>query len=152
MRARVTENGSVVIEDGTGPAQAAEPEKAAEPAVEEASKAAPAESLVELEAQEPVGLDDYIERAIRTCGLSSDRGLAALMKLSPSTVNNWRKHKAWPSEEVMLDLADKAGRDADIALLHLCLWRAHSERVRTVLTDILTLVYHDKIRRAQASS
>lgn len=149
MRARVTENGSVVIDDGSQTAEIAKSEETHAKSEAESDVASPANSLIDLEAQEPVGLDDYIERAIALCGLKSDRGLAQLMKLSPSTVNNWRKHKAWPSEEVMLDLADRAERDPDIALLHLCLWRAHSERVRTVLTDILTLVYHDKIRRAQ---
>ena len=91
--------------------------------------------------QDTVIIDDYLDAALigRTAP-PSDRMLAKVLGVSPSTVNHWRRRKAWPSDEIMIRLADYVGADSDQALLRLNAWRSTDPYIKKVylwLCDIM---------------
>lgn len=74
-------------------------------------------------------IDDYLDAAKIKNNYRSDRKLSEHLGLKTSAVNQWRTRRAWPSDEVMIRLADKAGADPMDAILDLNIWRSHGEAV-----------------------
>lgn len=92
------------------------------------------------EANEPT-IDTYIDTAIQERRFRSEMELAAALAVSRSTVSHWRQRKAWPSEAVMMRLADYAGIDQDEALLHLSLWRCRQPAIKKLYLHMLSAIY-----------
>jgi len=75
-------------------------------------------------------ITDYIEKAKKKIGTSSDRELARFLGLNPSICSVWRTGKN-PSEKVMIELANLAGVTKEQALLELSYWKADGEAKNT---------------------
>ena len=68
-------------------------------------------------------IDEYLDRAIATQKLNSDRDLSLRLGLNPGAVHMFRSRKAWPSDGTMIRIAQMAGVDPGGALLFLNYWR-----------------------------
>lgn len=96
---------------------------------------------VELNMDDEPTIDWYIDKAIKEHHGISELQLAQLLGVSRATVSHWRTKKAWPSDLVMMRLADYAGVNQDDAVLHLSFWRAKSPAVKKLWTHILGGIY-----------
>lgn len=81
-------------------------------------------------------IDTYIDEAKRHSDLPSDRQLAKIMGVNPSTLAQYRSGRALPTDATMLHLSDLAGIPHDQALLDLALMRSNSEPARKVLLNL----------------
>jgi hypothetical protein len=81
-------------------------------------------------------IDDYLNAAITRQHFTSDRELSARLGLAAVAVSNYRTKRCWPAEETMATLAELAGLDARLALLHLATWRAKSSRIRELYSSL----------------
>lgn len=68
-------------------------------------------------------IDDYLDAAINNSKLRSDRALSFALGLGPSAVSQFRTKRSWPSDAVMIKIADLANEDKTEALLSLNIWR-----------------------------
>jgi len=92
-----------------------------------------------------------IDQARARNGLSSDRRLDMLFGFSGSGVNQWRRGKAWPSDEAAVKLAELAGVDPEALVLRIhqaaaaergeqraaAFWRALAEKVSKTAAALL---------------
>jgi hypothetical protein len=69
-------------------------------------------------------LTQYLDLARARQGLDSDRKLSLAVGLTGPGIHYWRKGRALPSDESMVNLATLAGVDLAEALLDLNQWRA----------------------------
>lgn len=81
-------------------------------------------------------IDQYLDAAISARGFSSDRELSRALGLSGVGVSLYRTKRSWPSDEIMVALAELAGLDVQRALLDLNTWRAKSSRVRELYSRL----------------
>jgi transcriptional regulator with XRE-family HTH domain len=81
-------------------------------------------------------LDEYLDAALQRQGLRSDRSLGLALGLTHSLVSQYRRAISWPSDEVMMALAELAGADPFIALAQLNVWRAKTARARDMYLEI----------------
>lgn len=83
-------------------------------------------------------LSDYLDAAIARLGLRSDRELGFRLGFTSGTqVWRYRRKGDFPTPETMVDLAQMAGRDAKVALAELGLWKAETDRARSVYLEII---------------
>lgn len=85
-------------------------------------------------------VDWYIDRALIRSGAPSDRVLGERIGLAPNSLTNYRTKRGWPSDHVMIRLADLAGIDPDIALMDLNSWRAKEDTVRERYTRLAKML------------
>lgn len=88
-------------------------------------------------------LDQLLDGARDARGLKSDAALGRALGITQQTVNNYRTGRAWPSDDVMIKLADMAGVDQNAALLDLNIWRSKSPEVASAY-----IAMRDKLTRA----
>jgi hypothetical protein len=69
-------------------------------------------------------IDFYLNRAKAQIGTKSDRELSRVLGYAGPTVSDFRRRKAWPSNDVMVHLADLAGVDHETALAELNVWKS----------------------------
>lgn len=93
-----------------------------------------------------LSLDDYLDWARKRLGLTSDRELARRLGASHSAVTQYRTRRAYPSNDVMVNLARLAGQDPAEALLQLHMWKSESDDTRQVIAGML-----EKIRNVAAA-
>ena len=74
-----------------------------------------------------ITIDDYINAAREMRGFLSDNQLSKALGFKSSAVNHWRTKRAWPGDDTMIRLAEMAGIDPDLALIHLNAWRSRGE-------------------------
>ena len=84
-------------------------------------------------------VDDYCQAAMIRTNTKSLRQLADLLMISPTLPSQWKTRRAWPSDSVMLKLADLAGIKQEIALLELEIWRT-SDDARPVYEKMLQII------------
>lgn len=82
-------------------------------------------------------IDWYIDNAVKYHGLSSPRALGPALGMSPNSASNWRTRRAWPSDEVMMRLADMCMIPREEALLELCIWRTAGTPAGSVYLRLL---------------
>ena len=75
-------------------------------------------------------LNWYLDRALARAGDPSERTFAMRIGLAAGSLSNYRQRKAWPSEAVMIRIAEAAGLDPDRALQDLHSWRAPTPELR----------------------
>ena len=68
-------------------------------------------------------IDFYLDRAKAQIGTKSDRELARVLGYRGPIVCDFRARRVWPSDDVMVRLADLAGVDHQTALAELNVWR-----------------------------
>lgn len=68
-------------------------------------------------------LSFYLEKAKENADIPSDRKLGIALGRSDALINQMRRGRALPSDDVMIELATLAGIDPYIALLDLSAWR-----------------------------
>ena len=71
-------------------------------------------------------IDDYIGQAMKKSGFTSERQLAAALKISSGNISRWRKGHSMPSDGIMARLADLAHTDPAEAVIWLNFWRTQS--------------------------
>lgn len=81
-------------------------------------------------------IDDYLELALTRNKIPSDNQLSKTLQVHHSSVGFWRSRRSWPSDEVMLRIADLAGIPRTVALMELNYWRSGPE-VQTTYKTIL---------------
>lgn len=69
-------------------------------------------------------ITDYIDMAKERSGVKSDRKLCAMLGMSDMWVHQVKKHRALPSDDTMLKLAEIAGIPPHEALLDLNILRS----------------------------
>ncbi len=79
-------------------------------------------------------IDDYLDAAKSQIGTGSDRELCKLLGVTSSVTSHWRTKRAWPRDDVMLQLAEIAGVDGNTALIHLNIWRTNGKARNTYET------------------
>ncbi len=84
-------------------------------------------------------LNEYLDAAKTAQGLSSDRQLNTMLGYKSNTISFFRTGKAFPSDEVMLKIAEMGKRDQTLALLDLNCWRT-SEKSRSFYAKIREMV------------
>jgi transcriptional regulator with XRE-family HTH domain len=106
-------------------------------------------------------VDDYLDRAKDAAGINSDRALSQALGVSHGSVSQIRTKRAWPSDELMIRLADLAGMDRGQALLDLNIWRSdgvarsiYKRLARAVAAALLVyaLAFSGQPNPAQAAS
>lgn len=70
-----------------------------------------------------ITVDEYLDRAKRHTGTQSDRQLSIFLGVVPGTISQIRTKRTWPSDDLMLKIADAANMDAEQALIDLNIWR-----------------------------
>ncbi len=85
-------------------------------------------------------IDTYCDEAIKHNGLKSDSELARKLGFTSPAVSNFRTKRAWPSDQVMVRLADLAGIPAEEALLELKIWRNYDTPAGKVYMRILSTI------------
>lgn len=90
-------------------------------------------------------IDSYIDDAIAEAHLLNESRLALALGVTRSTISNWRHRKAWPSDKVMLKLAELACTDPDLALVHLNIWRNDRGDANRVYRHLLSLLHSTKL-------
>lgn len=85
-------------------------------------------------------VDWYIDRAMIRSGAPSERQLSGRLGLAHNSLTNYRTHRAWPSDQAMIALADLAGIDPDVALMDLNRWRTKSDAARDRYERLATLL------------
>lgn len=78
----------------------------------------------------------YLEKAKENAGIPSDRKLGIALGRSDALINQMRRGRAFPSDDVMIQLATLAGIDPYIALIDLNSWRSEGA-ARTAYKEIL---------------
>jgi hypothetical protein len=81
-------------------------------------------------------IQDYLTLAKARTGASSDRKLAMLLGIAPTTLFHIQRGRNWPSDELMIRLAMLAGIEPQIALLDLCIWRTEKGLARSTYIEI----------------
>lgn len=82
-------------------------------------------------------LDDYLDAAKTAQRIKSDSDLIKALGLKGrSTASWWRTRRAWPSDDIMVRLAQMAGYDPSEALLALNTWRAKSPEAQALYRQI----------------
>jgi transcriptional regulator with XRE-family HTH domain len=76
-------------------------------------------------------IHDYLEAAREKNRFNTDADLARAMKISVSSVSNFRRGIAFPDDENMVNLARLGGLDEQVALVELSFWRAGGEAKST---------------------
>ena len=74
----------------------------------------------------PPTIDEYMDAAKARLGIHTDTGLARALGAGHGNPSHWRHRRAHPGDDVMVRLAELAGRDPATALIHLNIWRAMS--------------------------
>ncbi|WP_299394611.1 hypothetical protein [Pelagibius sp.] len=87
---------------------------------------------------------DYVEKIMDNQRIRSAAEVARRMKISSAALSAMIRGRSFPTEENMLALADMSGTAADIALEHLALWRAKSDRARLIHQRKLELLHWAK--------
>ena len=77
----------------------------------------------EISEDESLKIKQVIDEALKFRYRKSERELAELLGVGPTTLHNWKSRKNWPSDLKMMMLAEKAGIDFEEALLWLNYWR-----------------------------
>ena len=77
----------------------------------------------EISEEESLKIKQVIDEALQFRYKKSERELASLLGVGPTTLHNWKSRKNWPSDHKMMMLAEKAGIDFEEALLWLNYWR-----------------------------
>lgn len=81
-------------------------------------------------------IDQYIDLARKNAEIKSDRELSTALGFRSNTVSHWRTKRAWPSDDMILRLADLAGVDEKTAILDLGIW-TNSGRAKKVYSTLL---------------
>jgi len=81
-------------------------------------------------------ISEYLDAARNNSKIQSDYALSKKMALSREYISQLRHGKSLPSDAVMLQLAELAGRVKEIALLDLAAMRASSEDARRVYVNL----------------
>lgn len=87
-----------------------------------------------------LNIDDYMDVAKKRQGFTSNRQLSATLGLNPNSASHFVTRRAWPSDEVMVKLAELAGLDPLQALIDLNLWRQQSPQVRNIYASLSKIV------------
>lgn len=88
-------------------------------------------------------IDDYMDTARKNHGFRSDRELSRALGFRGQAASNWRTKRAWPSDDVMVRLAEMAEIPPEEALLDLCVWRTGGTEAGPIYSKIA-----DKVRAA----
>lgn len=83
-------------------------------------------------------LQEYLDRAQVYSKLKSDRGIARALGISSTTVSFYRRSRAIPSQEKMIELADLAGIGREEALLDWMEFHAVGNHVKSSI-DIIRI-------------
>jgi len=84
-------------------------------------------------------LHEYIRDARAGADVKSDRELSRKLAGNPNLIQNYTRGAAWPSDDIMLKLAEMGGHDPAIALLDLNRWRAGA-RAASIYSEILSKI------------
>lgn len=68
-------------------------------------------------------IDDYLDKAKHNHNLKSDRQLSIMLGVTGNYVTFYRTKRSWPSDALMIKIADLAGEDQTEALINLNIWR-----------------------------
>lgn len=88
-------------------------------------------------------IDDYLDRAKHNHNLKSDRRLGDMIGVKGSYISHFRTKRAWPSDAVMMKIAELAEEDEQEALLNLNIWRNSDTIAASIYTQIM-----DKLKSA----
>ena len=72
-------------------------------------------------------IDNYCDRAKAQSNIKSDRKLADALGITSPSLSQYRRKRAWPSDNTMVKLAELAGLDPKQGLLYLSTWRAEGK-------------------------
>lgn len=86
-------------------------------------------------------LDWYIETAKKNTGIKSNRQLGPAIGVSVHAVSQYQTGRAWPTAEVMEQLATLCGVDVENALMHRALWMSNGT-VKKAYANILHRLEH----------
>jgi hypothetical protein len=81
-------------------------------------------------------LADYIDAAMKRQKIPSMRQLSIALKLHEETVAQYNQGRAWPSDSVMVQLADLAGVDQRKALMDLNAWRTKDPKLKKLYVEM----------------
>ena len=82
-----------------------------------------------------ISIDDYCDMAKKIADIKTDSELARRLGITHAAISGWRTKRIWPSENVMIKLADLAHMNPEIALIHLETWRT-SGRAQELFVSI----------------
>lgn len=68
-------------------------------------------------------VDEYLDHAKTATRAKSDRELSKLLGVVPGTVSQIRTKRIWPSDDLMVRIAQAANLDPEQALVDLNIWR-----------------------------
>ena len=75
-------------------------------------------------------IDDFCNDVKKIHHLVSDRQLGKFLHVSQSAISGWRTKRIWPSDDVMIRIADATGTNRLYALLMLNVWRCFDDDVK----------------------
>lgn len=84
-----------------------------------------------------LSIDEYLDKAKHTQKLKSDRQLSAALGVKGSYITFYRTKRSWPSDALMIKIAELANEDPQEALLNLNIWRNADSAAASMYSNLL---------------
>lgn len=99
-------------------------------------------SVDEVHIEDQATISEFLDAAIYNTEFHSDRELARAVGVSHSSLNNWRRGIAFPTDKHMEKICEFACADLWYGLLMLNYWRSRSPKLKAVYKRIIDGIFH----------